>query len=348
MRFSKEIKIALLAVVAIGFLIFGYRFLRGTDFLSSTNTFYAYYNNIQGMEVSNPVVINGLTVGKVQQLELLQDQGNRIKVTFEVDKKLKIGDGTIAMLGSSDLLGSKAIMLQMGPNTELYQSGATVKSAAKGNITDELAAEAIPLMKTIDTTVANINSFFTPQARNSMQHLLENMEQTTGTLNKMMLDNQRNINQITTNISRLTGALVTTEKKIDILAGNLNTITDSIKKADVAQVIRNANLAMAEMRSAIAKVDNAQGSLGMLMNDRALYNNMTRATADLDRLLVDFQKNPKRYVHFSVFGKKNKGGDIEVQVDEPGSQMGPNPKYKETPVDTVAILMPVISADSAQ
>ena len=348
MRFSKEIKIALLAVVALVFLFFGYRFLRGTDVFSSTNIFYAYYDDIQGLEVSNPVVINGLTVGKVQELELLQDKGNSIKVTFDVDKKLKVGDGTIARLGSSDLLGSKAIMLEMGPNSKVYASGATIKSATKGSLTDDLDAEAIPLMRTIDSTVANINSFFTPQSRNSLQNMLTNFEGSSAVLHKMMVENQRNINQITGNISRLTSALLVTEKKLDVLAANLTTITDSVKRADISKAIRNANLAMAEVRSAAAKIDNAQGSLGMLLNDRALYNNMTRATADLDRLLVDFQKNPKRYIHVSVFGKKNKPSDIEVTVDEPGSQMGPNPKFKEAPADTALTRTTPVSVDTAQ
>ena len=337
MRISKEVKIALLAVVAIVCLFFGYRFLRGSDFFASNHTFYAYYQDIQGLEMANPVLLNGLTVGKVQNLELLQDSGNSIRVTLEVDREVRVGDGTVAFLGSSDLLGSKAITLQMKPNSRLLADGETLITATKDDFAHRLTDQAVPLMKTIDSTVANINSFFTPQSRKSLQNMLTNFENTSATLEKMMLENQRNINQITSNVNQLTGSLIGTQRKIDALAGNLAAISDSVKRADVAKVIRNANLAMTEMRSAIAKVDNAQGTLGMLMNDRALYNNLTRASADLDRLLVDFQKNPKRYVHFSVFGKKNKGGDIEVQVDEPGSQMGPNPNYQEpAKADSVA------------
>ena len=340
MRLAKEIKIALLAVVAVVCLFFGYRFLRGTDFFASNRTFYAYYDDIGGLEASNSVVLNGMSVGIVQKLELLKEQNYKIRVTLDIDKEVAIGDGTVASLISSSLLGGKAIELIMQPNTQLYQGGETLKTAASADLTEQLSAQAKPLMADLDSTIRKLNTFLSPASQHSLEKTLANMEATTAALNQLVLANQRNINQITGNASRLTNSLIGTERELHRLAGSLNAIADTFKRAEINQTIHNANLAMMDLRATMKKIESPNGTLGMLINDKAMYYNLAQSSADLDRLLVDVRLNPKRYVNFSLIGRKNKSGDVVVDVMKPGQALPAGTPAPAAAADTLPLKNP--------
>ncbi|MDQ4140901.1 MAG: MlaD family protein [Bacteroidota bacterium] len=302
MKFAKEIKVGLLAVVAIIMLYFGYTFLRGTDFFSSNTTFYVEYDSVDGLNVSAPIVLNGVKIGTVKDMYILKDKNNKIRVTLAVDDDITVGDSTIASLSNSDLLGGKAITFFLRPNSKTYTGGETLKPYVEKSITDMLTAKAMPVLGTVDSTLIKLNSFFNEDAKRSIQATILNTQATTEAVKNLMLANQRNINQITSNMADLTNSLKNTEQKFSRLASNLSQITDTLKNTPINNTVRQLNATVTEAQAMIQKFNQDSGTLGKIMNDDSLYRNMNASTESLNALLQDLKANPKRYVHFSLIG----------------------------------------------
>ncbi|PSR54293.1 MCE family protein [Adhaeribacter arboris] len=311
MKFSKEIKVGLLAVVAIVMLYFGYTFLRGTDFFSSNTTYYVEYDTVDGLNISAPIVLNGVKIGTVKDMYILKDKNNKIRVTLAVDDDITVGDSTIASLSNSDLLGGKAITFFLRPNTKKFTGGETLTPFVEKSITDMLTAKAMPVLGTIDSTLLKLNAFFGEDAKRSIQATILNTQATTEAVKNLMVANQRNINRITSNVADLTSSLKTTEQKFSQLATNLSQITDTLKRAPINTTVRQLNATVAEAQSMIKKFNQDSGTLGKIMNDDSLYRNMNASTESLNALLQDLKANPKRYVHFSLIG----GGTKVKQAD---------------------------------
>lgn len=299
---SKEIKVALLGIVAAVMLYFGYTFLRGSDFFSSNNNFYVEYDAVDGLNISAPIMLNGMKVGGVKDMVILKDKQNKIRVTLAIDKEIAIGDSSIASLSNSDLLGGKAITLYLRPNTKRYNGGEMLQGYVEKSITDMLTAKAMPVLGTIDSTLIKLNGFFGEDAKRSIQATIMNTQATTEAVKNLMLANQRNINTITANMADLTTSLKLTEQKFSRLAGNLTQITDTLKAAPINTTVRELNATVSEAQAMIKKFNQDSGTLGKIMNDDSLYRNMNASTESLNALLQDLKANPKRYVHFSLIG----------------------------------------------
>ncbi|MEJ8802885.1 MlaD family protein [Pontibacter sp. H249] len=345
MKISKEVKVALLGIVALVILYFGFMFLKGSDLFSDTRRFYVIYDNVDGLTPSNPVILNGIPVGNVRDMKLLFDKQNKIQVELEVMKELQIGDSTIAALGNSDLLGSKAITLYLGNNSKKYEGGETLIPYKESSITDIISSKTVPVIDKVDTTLARVNRLLNSEAKENIQTILANTSETTAALNDLLRANQSNINAITANVNALTSSLRQTERHINQLARNMTEITDTLKQAEFNKLISNANLAVVDLQSAVNKLNSDQGSIGKLMNDEQLYENMNRSTEALNLLLRDIQAYPKRYVNFSVFGRKDKykidaTGRV-ITLEEVKELQDQNPEEFRTVPDTVYVPVPV-------
>jgi phospholipid/cholesterol/gamma-HCH transport system substrate-binding protein len=201
----------------------------------------------------------------------------------------------------------------MRANTRRYEGGDTLISFTERSLTDMLTAKAMPLMGSVDSTLLKINSFFDKDAKKSLQATMQNAQASTEAMKNILLMNQRNMHEITTNLSELTYSLKSTQRKFDRLAGNLTTITDTLKNSEINDAIRNMNATVSEAQMAVKKFNENTGTLGKLMNDDSLYNNLNSTARNMDALMVDLKANPKRYVHFSVFGKSAGSGDTKVE-----------------------------------
>ncbi len=343
MKISKEIKVALLGIVALVILYFGFKFLKGADLFSDSRSYYAVYDNVDGLTASNPIMLNGVQVGTVQSMELLIEENNKILVELSVLKKLQVGDSTIAALSSSDFLGGKAITLYLGNSSTMYKGGERLHSFNEKSIADMLSTKAVPVIDKVDTTLARVNRLLDSEAKENLQLLLANSQQTTEALNTILRDNQRNINEITSNMNQLVSSLRQTQKHIDRMALNMAEITDTLKQVEVTKLVDNANKAVTELETAVAKLNSNEGSMGKLMNDDELYTNMARSTEALNMLLRDIQAYPKRYVQFSLIGRKDKykvdaTGRV-ITLDEVKEMQDENPdEFRRPAPDSVEIL----------
>ena len=311
---SKEIKVALLAIVAIAALVIGFNFLRGSNVLSSDHTYYATYPRVDGLNVGALVALNGIKVGQVKSMELEPEKGNSVRVALELQKDVVVGDSTTASLGGS-LLGSKGITLTLGKNSKNYTGGEEIRTVTPSSIADAFQAKALPVLDTVGATLAHINGFLNKDAQTNIQGTLVGARASTEALQKLIVANQANINTITRNFAQMSVALNKTTGKLDKITANFAQLSDSLKRAPVGAAVRNLNTTLAEAQTTVKSLNTAlndqKGSMGKLLHDSTLYKNLAATTASSNDLLVDFKANPKRYVHFSVFG----GGKDKTKVE---------------------------------
>lgn len=333
---SKEIKVALLAIVSIAALVIGYNFLRGSNVLSSDNTYYATYPRVDGLNVGALVILNGIKVGQVKSMELQPAKNNSVRVALELGKDIVVGDSTTASLGGS-LLGSKSITLTLGRNNRQYTGGEEIRTTTPTSITDAFQAKALPVLDTVGATLAHINGFLNKDAQTNIQQTLLGARGSTEALQKLIVANQANINEITTNMAKLTRALEKSSRKLDKIAVNFGELSDSLKSAPVGPALRRMNATMAEAQATVTSLNRAlndkNGSMGLLLNDSTLYRNLTATTASSNDLLVDLKANPKRYVHFSVFGGGGKEKTKKETTKKPdGTVVTESKKVTPAPV----------------
>lgn len=343
MRISKEIKVALLGIVALVVLYFGFAFLKGSNIFSDTRSYFVVYNNVDGLTLSNPVLLNGIKVGAVKDMQLLVNQGNRIQVELSVREDLQIGDSTIASLISSDLLGSKAIILYPGNSSVMYDGGETLIPYKETSITDMLSSKAVPVIDRVDTTLVRVNRLLDSEAKGNIQAILANSKESTEALNTLIRSNQQNINAITTNLNQLVSSLRQTQQHIDRIAVNMTEITDTLKQVEITKLVNNANSAVTELETAVAKLNSDKNTIGLMMNDDELYRNFDRSTKALNMLLRDIQANPKRYVQFSLIGRKDRYKVLSdgrvITIDEVKELQDENPdSFKRPAPDTLKVV----------
>jgi len=311
---SKEIKVALLTIVAIAALVLGYNFLRGSNLLSSDRTYYTTYPKVDGLNVGALVVLNGIKVGQVKSMELQPDKGNTVRVALALGKEIVVGDSTTASLGGT-LLGSKGITLTLGANAHQYSGGEEIRTVTPSSIADAFQAKALPVLDTVGATLSHINGFLNKDAQTNIQSTLLGARASTEALQKLITANQANINTITRNLAAMSTALNKTTGKLDKIAVNFSQLSDSLKSAPVGPALRRLNSTLADAQTTVKSLNTAltdqKGSMGKLLHDSTLYNNLAATTASSNDLLVDFKANPKRYVHFSVFG----GGKDKTKVE---------------------------------
>ena len=306
MKVTKEVKVGLLALVAGAVLYIGFNFLKGVEFFSPVKRYYVIYNNIDGLSSSNPVVMNGLNVGRVNSIQLLTHRNYKILVGIDVDDELELGDSTLAILANSDLLGGKEILLKLGKNTKIKNNGDTLVGITDKNLTQALAERAMPILSNLDSTVHKINKVFGDELGHSLQKTLINFEVASNDLRLTVSVNKKNVNTITSNLADLSASLKETQAALQPLMAHMNQFADSLNDLELKKVVNNANAAMKNLNQISAKINSGEGTMGALINDRAAYDNMNKSMKDLDALLVDFKARPKRYVNFSVFGGKEK------------------------------------------
>ncbi|GGG94315.1 organic solvent ABC transporter substrate-binding protein [Parapedobacter pyrenivorans] len=313
MKIANETKVGILAVVAIAILIIGYSFLRGNDVFSRDITLYATYDRVDGLTESKPILVNGYQIGRVSKMELQSD--GQIRTEFKVKRDYAIPANTIARLSSTDLLGGKAIVFELGDSPEYAKNGDQLAADIQKNIMEQvepIQKKAQDIAAVLDSVLNSINNTINADFQrdfnrsiNSIANSLQNLEGITRQLDGLVVSERNRISHIMGNVESITENLKNNNERIGNVLVNLDSITDQVAKANFAQTIVSANKAMADFQSITDRINQGQGSIGMLLNDEQLYNNLNQASQNLEELIADMKARPGRYVHFSVFGRKN-------------------------------------------
>jgi phospholipid/cholesterol/gamma-HCH transport system substrate-binding protein len=312
LKISNETKVGILAAFAIAIFIVGYNFLKGNDIFASENEFYAKYDKVDGLAISKPVLVNGYQIGRVSALTL-QPNG-QILAQFKINPKYEVPDNTIAKLESTDLLGSKAVVFDLGNSLKYAVDGDTLNANVQQNILEQvepIQKKAQIIVAKLDSLLSSVNTILNPDFQKnvnrsfaSIAKTLETLELTSKTVDGAVSVQAKRIDNILANAESISSNLKNNNEKITAIMNNMNNVTDQLAKANFKETLDNANKAVADLQTTIAKINNGAGSLGMLLNDEKLYNNLNNAAENLDKLMLDLKANPKRYVSFSVFGGK--------------------------------------------
>jgi len=311
MKYSKEIKIGLLAIVAGLMLYFGVRFLKGSDFFSNNKTYYAIYDRVDGLTISNPVILKGLIVGRVRKIEVLADQGYKLKVTMDIRDDLVLGKNSVAMLADNGLLGGKAIVLQMGKVTEALPNRSEIKGAIQGSLLAEAQESAMPLLQRLDSITQKVDNLLAELAGSGtkINNTLSNVEGMSASVRAMLKDNRGNLQALTNNLRLLSANILEDERQLRPILLKTDEFMSSLNELELQKLetaIDNANKTLTELNVILEDVNQGKGTLGALAKDDSLYLNLANLTENLDKLVIDLRENPQRYIKLSVFGKKDK------------------------------------------
>jgi len=328
---SKEIKVGLLVVIAGTILYMGFSFLKGKDFFSTSNKYYVQYGNVSGLTVSNPVIVNGFTVGRVDAMDILHDKGDSVLVLFSVKEDLPINNKTIAELISTDVLGGKAINLILGNGKTILENEDYVIGRLEQSILADLQKKAMPIISNADTLVERFKDYMNGEGdknidllMKTIQNVASNTDKTITMVNTLVNKNDNSFSETSQNLKLLSQELIKVSKELSPIMNNAKGFTDSLNSLQLNQTIASANASLGKINELMTSINKQDGSLGKLLNSDETHTNLNATIKDLDFLVNDMQANPKRYIQFSVIGgtpkderaiiKNTNDGEITNQI----------------------------------
>ena len=342
---TKEIRIGLLAIVATVMLIWGYKFLLGTNLLERSNTFYVEYDNVDNLQISAPVFVNGFKVGTVKDVYMKPEDLSQVVVVLDVDRKIKLPPNTIAELRNAGMMGGKMITLVYTGNcaNDCIKSGSTLNGKSLSFLESLVQPSEIDLyMESIKRGIGGVIDSLNQSLMEGdpkeglgktiadLRIAVANLKSMTIQMNELFTNSSDHLVGVLTNIEAVTGNIKDNNEQIAGLLQNVNEVTTQLASARLDTTILKTNRALGstnkaivsldetlekadatfkELQSLLAQINSGEGTMGSLMKDQALYDNLNRASKNLDFLLQDFRLHPKRYVNVSIFGKKEKEYD---------------------------------------
>lgn len=297
--FTSEVKIAIVAILGVAILFFGMNFLKGLTIFSSDDNYYARFSDISGLSASSPVYANGYRVGVVEAVQFDYTKPDRIVAVLGLDNQLKLPRGTVAEI-TSDFLGNVKLELRFGPNPlDLLALGDTIEGSLQGGIMAK-AAELMPqieqMLPKLDSILASVNGLLADPALTSTLH---SVEQITGNLTSTT----QQVNRL---LATVNNHVPTMAASMDSVLANAEQLTAQLNQLDLQSVMQHVDQVLENVRQLTAQLNSKEGSVGLLMNDPSLYENLTSTMRAADSLLQDIKEHPSRYINVSVFGRKSK------------------------------------------
>ena len=320
----------MLVIAGLVLLILGVNYLKGFNPFSPSNTYYASYEKIDGLSVSNPILVNGFKVGQVTDVRFSDAGDGTLLVAFDIEQSnLKMPDDTRAKIFSSDLFGTKAIDLIAGESQTLALPGDTLIADLEMGIAEAVRIELLPLKnKTdqlidgVDDILENLKSVFEadatlglPTAFESIQRTVESLEKTSLQLDAMVAENRSTLSSIMTNVDGITTNFKNHNDELANVMTNFSDISDSLAAVNFAATINRADRSLAQIEEITRKINRGQGSLGQLVNSDSLHEGLLTTNQELQYLINDLYLNPWRYVRVSVFGKKQEKNLSKKEMD---------------------------------
>ncbi len=306
MNISKEAKTGIIAIVAICLFIYGYSFLKGSNIFSNENTYYVNYNNVAGLDISAPVTINGFAIGKVKKIDFGTEPGSLV-VTFSINGDFEFSKTSIVEIYSTSFIGGNALAIKPDyTNSEMAQEGDTLKGSIQRGMLESVTSGLEPLEKKLlntlsglDTLLYNFNSVLNDTTKGdlkeaiaSLNHTMNSFERASNNLDHLLQDNKPKLDSTFTYLETTTD--------------NLAQFSDSLSQVEINALATSLQGTLDHFESIMRKINDGDGSVGQLINNEELYNNLEGASKELEELIRDFKLYPERYVNVSVFGKKTK------------------------------------------
>ncbi len=299
MKISKEIRIAIVSIVSIVAFVILANFLKGSNFLKPEKTYYAYYDEAKNLTASSSVFFKGMKVGHVDKLEFIDPQNPRIKVTFVVNERLSIPKNSIACITTADMLGTKIIELKYSSEQDILKSGDELIGEIEVGMIDEVTSQLMPMKDKIehlaislDSLVMAMNGMFNEQTQQQLQGSIRDLS--------VSLNNVKNLTSSANNV------LSEQRENLEKILGNFAKISTDLDKANLSKTVQKLDSTLAQTKVVMKKINEGEGTAARLVNDQKLYDELSKSAENLSKLLEDMKANPKRYVHFSLFGKKSK------------------------------------------
>ena len=304
MKLSKEVKVGVVAIVAIGIMVWGFNYLKGTNLFVQSKSVYTVYPKVPGLSVSAPIIINGVQSGIVDAIYFHSDKSSNVIVRLNItEDQLKIPKDSRADLISLDFLGTKAIGLKLGESSEELKAGDTIQSYFEKSMLDDVSEQILPVKQKAEDLIDSLQVSVT-----KFNLALDNMN---------TVFDERNKRNFAASITRLKETI----ESMNALANNMNNtvntsvkptlkvyknLGDSLAALDMKNTLVKAQKTFEDLSATLDKINKGEGTMGQLINNDSLYNNLEAVSRDMDSLMIDLRENPKRYVHFSIFGRRDK------------------------------------------
>jgi len=313
MKINNETRIGILAVVSLGLLILGFNYLKGKDLLSKSNRLFATFSSVSGLANSSPVIINGLQIGTVESMVEKDANIDSIIVTINLDKEVNIPVNSLALI-NKDLLGTSSLGIILGDAKSYVQNGDHITTKITPGLLDDVKTSLAPAIKNVNNTLLSLDSLIKavgsivdPAMKTNIRQIVANLSTSSASLQSLLNAETGMLAKTLGNVNGITGNLAKQNETINKTIANLETVSGKLAAVDLDSTMRNLNNSVSHLNTIIAKGDSKEGSLGLLLNDKALYQNLENTTRSLNILLDDLRVHPKRYVSISIFGKKDKG-----------------------------------------
>ena len=331
---KREFIIGLSGLFAIVVLYWGISFLKGNDVFSSKRVFYAKYEKVDGLLKSQPVIIKGFPVGQVQDIYFNPKDNQSFIVEINLTNEIEFPASSIANIVSTDFLGGKAIEIQIGEGAELAKSGDTLNSRITASLSEEINKQVAPLKDkldrvfgSLDTIIMAVNGIVNEQTSQDITITIKNLRNTfaridasVSKLDELVQNNERGLDQTLKDMADVAATLKDNTKNFSNIASNFSSLSDSIIMNNPGEALRKLKESIDETSKTLAKINRGEGNIGKLANEEELYENLVKASDQLNKLLLDIKYNPKRYVGFSVFGKSREYSQEEIQEMEYGTE----------------------------
>lgn len=316
--------------MALALLYWGFNFLKGNDVFNESRYFYAIYTRVDGLTSAKPVIVNGYKVGQVDKVYFHPDGSGRLIVQMSMTNDISIPKNTIASIHSTSLLGDKSVELVLGSSDIPAESGDTLSSYIELSLSEEVNQQVAPLrtqaeklFASMDTVLVLMSNFLDEDAQdnfmetfNSVRRSVQKLENTVETVDRTVKRSEDDMVLTIGNLAEITSAFRESSEDLKGIMANVNSISDSLAQVRFSETFQSLNRALAASENVMRKVDEGDGSLGKLVNDPTLYENLEDATRQLNLLLLDMKYNPKRYVNFSVFGGNEEYDEEEILEKE--------------------------------
>jgi phospholipid/cholesterol/gamma-HCH transport system substrate-binding protein len=311
-KISNEVKVGAAALLTIVVFIWLFNFLKGKDFLKSTAIYYSVYDKVGGLAESSPVEVNGYKVGVVRSLDFIDAQSGRLLVVFSVNKNFKLPKNTVAEIVPVSLLGGMKVQFVYGKGPGTYAEGDTIPGRLAESLMDKIDTEILPvkekisnLIVVLDSVISSVDEIMNPEFKKELSGTISHLNNATGSLDKVLGSKEKELTATLDNINKFTNMLSDNSGKMTKTFSKLETITDTLASADISASVTNLKASLVKAASLMDNLNKGKGSAGQFLTNDTLYTNLNSSLESLNMLLKDMKANPKRYVHFSIFGKKS-------------------------------------------